>query len=74
MISRGSIVDKVGSYTGQNLADVKSQLQSLFASYTPLMVIREPVIFVFDEAPAGTILAQEPPAETPLTGLTELVS
>jgi len=73
MISRGAIVDKVGAYTGQNLADVKTQLQSLFASYTPLMVIREPVIFVFDEAPAGTILEQDPPAETPLTGLTELV-
>jgi len=73
MISRGAIVDKVGSYTGQNLSDVKTQLQSLFASYTPLMVIREPVIFVFDEAPAGTILEQDPAAETPLTGLTELV-
>jgi len=73
MISRGAIVDKVGSYTGQNLADVKTQLQSLFASYTPLMVIKEPVIFVFDEAPAGTILEQDPPADTPLTGLTELV-
>jgi beta-lactam-binding protein with PASTA domain len=72
-ISRGAVVDKVGSYTGQNLADVKTQLQSLFASYTPLMIIREPVIFVFDDAPAGTILEQQPEAETPLTGPTDLI-
>lgn len=73
MISKGAVVDKVGTYTGQNLSDIKTQLQTLFASYKPLMVIKEPVIFVFDDAAAGTILEQEPPADTPLTGLTELV-
>lgn len=72
-ISKGAVVDKVGSYTGQNLSDVKTQLQTLFASYKPLMIIKEPVIFIFDDAPAGTILEQEPLADTPLTGLTELV-
>lgn len=72
-ISKGAVVDKVGSYTGENLSDVKTQLQTLFASYKPLMIIKEPVVFVFDDAPAGTILEQEPPADTPLTGLTELV-
>ncbi len=73
MISKGAVVDKVGSYTGQSLSDVKTHLQTLFASYTPLMVIKEPVVFVFDDAPAGTILEQTPPAETPLTGMTELI-
>jgi eukaryotic-like serine/threonine-protein kinase len=73
MISKGAVVDKVGTYTGQNLSDIKTQLQTLFASYKPLMIIKEPVIFVFDDATAGTILEQEPAADTPLTGLTELV-
>ncbi|MDC7232275.1 MAG: PASTA domain-containing protein [Spirochaetales bacterium] len=73
MISKGAVVDKVGSYTGQSLSDVKTQLQTLFASYTPLMVIKEPVVFVFDDAPPGTILEQKPEADTPLAGLTELV-
>ncbi len=73
MISRGAVIDKVGSYTGQNLADVKAQLQTLFASFTPLLVIKEPVIFVFDDSPAGTILEQKPKAETALTGVTDLV-
>ncbi|MBF9016231.1 MULTISPECIES: PASTA domain-containing protein [unclassified Oceanispirochaeta] len=72
-ISKGAVVDKVGSYTGLNLSDVKTQLQTLFASYKPLMVIKEPVVFVFDDATAGTILEQEPIADTPLTGLTELI-
>ncbi len=73
MVSLGAVVDKVGSYTGESLSDVRAQLQTLFATYTPLMVVREPVIFVFDDAPAGTILEQTPPADTPLTGPTELV-
>ncbi len=72
-VSLGAVVDKVGSYTGESLSDVRAQLQTLFASYTPLMVVKDPVIFVFDDAPAGTIIEQTPPADTPLTGPTELV-
>ncbi len=73
MVSRGAVIDKVDSYTGQNLADVKTRLQTLFASFTPLLIVKEPVIFVFDDAPAGTILEQKPLAGTPLTGPVDLI-
>ena len=52
--------------------DVKTQLQTLFASYKPLLIIKEPVSYVFDDAPAGTILVQKPEADTMIAGLTEI--
>ncbi len=72
MISKGAVVDKVGDYLGKDLRDVKTQLQTLFASYKPLLVIKEPVTYIFDESPAGTILAQKPEGGTQITGLTEI--
>jgi len=71
-VSKGAVVDKVGDYVGQNLVDVKTQLQTLFASYKPLLIIREPVIYVYDDSPAGTILEQKPEAGMQISGLTEL--
>lgn len=71
-ISKGAVVDKVGNYVGEDLRDVKNQLQALFASYKPLLIIKDPVTYVFDEAPAGTILEQKPKAEELITGLTEV--
>lgn len=71
-ISKGAVVDKVGDYVGKDLRDVKNQLQTLFASYKPLLIIKEPVSYVFDEAPAGTILEQKPEAEEQIAGLTEI--
>ncbi len=71
-ISKGAVVDKVGDYLGKDLRDVKTQLQTLFASYKPLLIIKEPVTYIFDESPAGTILAQKPEGGTQITGLTEI--
>ena len=72
MISKGAVVDKVGDYIGKDLREVKTQLQTLFASYKPLLVIKEPVTYVFDDAPAGTVLVQKPAGGTQITGLTEV--
>ena len=71
-ISKGAVVDKVGDYLGKDLRDVKTQIQTLFASYKPLLLIKEPVTYIFDESPAGTILAQKPEGGTQITGLTEI--
>ena len=71
-VSKGAVVDTVGEYIGKDLREVKTQLQTLFASYKPLLIIKEPVSYVFDEAPAGTILEQNPEGGTQITGLTEI--
>lgn len=72
-VSRGAIIDKVEDFVGKNIEDVRGHLSSLFTSFEPLLVIREPVTFVFNEAPRGRILHQTPKADTPLSEARELI-
>jgi beta-lactam-binding protein with PASTA domain len=65
-------VDRIDNYVGQDLDAVKLHLQTLFASSRPLVSVKEPPIFVFDKAAAGTILEQKPLPETEISGPTAL--
>ncbi|UCF97143.1 MAG: PASTA domain-containing protein [Spirochaetaceae bacterium] len=71
-VSRGPVIDRVEDYVGQKLEDVRIHLQTLFASYRALLKIKEPVSYVFDPQPAGTILAQKPDPGTVIDSVTEL--
>ena len=68
VVSRGPIIDRVGHYVGRDLEEVRLELQTAFASYRALIKIREPVARITDPSPAGTILVQNPPADTPVDG------
>lgn len=72
--SLGGVIDSVGSYEGQTLDAVRAELQKLFASSStaPVLIIAQP-IEVESEEPEGTILAQDPPAGTEITEITELI-
>ncbi len=64
VVSRGIIIDHVESYVGMNLDEVKMKLQTLFAGTAhPLIILAEPQ-YKADSSPAGTIIAQDPPANT----------
>jgi eukaryotic-like serine/threonine-protein kinase len=71
-VSRGAVADKVESYVGQDVNEVKIHLQTVFAGSRPLLTIKEPIAYVFDRSPAGTILEQKPAAGTELGGPTAL--
>lgn len=71
VISQGAIVDRVGTYVGRTLQEVRAELQTVFATFDPLLRIAD-VSYVFDDSEPGTILAQTPEPETELTGITEL--
>jgi beta-lactam-binding protein with PASTA domain len=71
-VSKGAVADRVENYVGQDLNEVKIHLQTLFASTRPLLRVREPPVYVFDKAPAGTILEQKPLPETEIAGPTQL--
>ena len=63
-VSRGTILDHVENYIGQNFDDVKINLQTMFTGSTrPLIVLAEPS-YKADQSDAGTILAQDPPEGT----------
>jgi beta-lactam-binding protein with PASTA domain len=68
-VSRGVIMDRVENYIGQSVDDVRINLQAMFTSTaSPLIVINEPPLARFSPSAAGTILEQDPPPDTPITG------
>lgn len=72
-VSRGAIVDTVENYLGEDIEKVRSRLSTLFTTFEPLLILQEPVIYVYDEAPEGTVLSQTPDPGTPLSEAVELV-
>jgi eukaryotic-like serine/threonine-protein kinase len=72
-VSRGPVIDKVENYVGMTLNDVKIHLQTLFATHSPNLIIKEPILYRFEiGTPPGKVLAQSPRPGTPITGLTYL--
>ncbi|MFI5369337.1 MAG: PASTA domain-containing protein [Spirochaetia bacterium] len=72
-VSKGPVIDKVENYVGMTLDDVKIHLQTLFASHSPNLLIKEPVLYRHENGtPAGKVLAQSPLPGTKITGLTYL--
>lgn len=68
-ISRGIIIDKMENYVGQNIDDVKMNLQALFTSMDiPLIAIEDPPLYQYSAEAAGTILEQDPLPDTAITG------
>ena len=65
-ISRGAIVSHVENYVGQNIDDVKMNLQTMFSGVKPLIILDSPS-YKTDPSPAGTILAQNPPEGTAIS-------
>jgi beta-lactam-binding protein with PASTA domain len=67
VVSRGGIVDTVEDFIGQQYVDVQVKLQVMFSGVAkPLITLAEPS-YTADIAEPGTILAQEPPAGTPIS-------
>ena len=72
-VSRGPIIDKVENYVGMSFEDVKVHLQTMFASHTPNIIIKTPVIRQYKPGvPAGRVLAQSPAPNTRISGITSL--
>ena len=72
-VSKGPVIDKVENYVGMTLDDVKIHLQTLFASHSPNLLIKEPILYRHENGtPPGKVLAQSPLPGTKITGLTYL--
>lgn len=67
-VSRGAVLDRIENYVGQDLASVEIKLQALSVSGRPLVSLRDPILYRFDAAAAGTILEQKPPAGEAISG------
>jgi len=72
-VSRGPVIDKVENYVGMSLDDVKVHLQTMFASHSPNIIIKTPIIYQYQPGvPAGRVLAQSPAPNTRITGVASL--
>ena len=71
-VSKGPVIDEVENVVGMNLSEVELQLQSMSTIYGAILKIKKPVMEVYSEIAAGTILEQKPVAGTKITELTEM--
>jgi beta-lactam-binding protein with PASTA domain len=71
VVSLGARIDRIGTYVGRNVSDVRAELRALFASGDRTIEIGE-VIYDFDESEPGTILAQDPTPGTDISSLTSV--
>lgn len=72
-VSRGAVMDNVEDYVGMSVTEIRGRLASLFSTFEPLLIIREPVTYVYNDAEPGTVLHQTPEAGTPLSDPRELI-
>lgn len=70
-VSRGVMQGVVPNFIGQNIEEAKNYISILYANSRPLMIITNPMK-VYDDAPIGTILSQDPPAGTEISSLVEI--
>lgn len=69
VVSQGSIIEDMNDFRGMSIQDVQTELQALATGSTRILTMGT-VSNVFDDAPAGTVIAQSPPPGTRLTGTT----
>ncbi len=73
VVSQGPVIDRLENYVGKTLNDVRHHLTSIFtAGHKQLITIKEPVIYKYSSIPAGTILEQDPAADTEVDGDMEI--
>jgi len=71
-VSKGSAIERLDDYVGWNLDNLEAHLKSMVSIYGPLLEIKRPVSWIYDDSPAGTILEQKPEAGYEITSLTPL--
>ena len=71
-VSKGPVIDEVENFIGMMYPEVELQLQSMSTIYGAILQIKRPVMEVYSEKPAGTILEQKPLPGTKIAQLTHL--
>jgi beta-lactam-binding protein with PASTA domain len=70
VVSQGVIVNRVENFISRNIDEVRMDLMTLQAAAggTPLLLIKEPLMYDFSSENPGTILAQKPEPGTNISG------
>ena len=70
VVSQGVMINRVENYIGRNIDDVRMDLQVFVASSgnSPLLSLKEPLMYDFSPEPPGTILQQKPEPGADISG------
>jgi beta-lactam-binding protein with PASTA domain len=69
VVSQGVVINRVENYVGRNIDEVRMDIQTVVAaSGSPLLVLREPLMYDFSPSAPGTILRQKPEPGTDISG------
>lgn len=71
IVSRGARIDRIGTYVGRSITEVRAELRAMFATGEQTILLAEPQYVFADDEP-GTIIAQDPPPGTEITSITEV--
>jgi beta-lactam-binding protein with PASTA domain len=73
VVSQGVMINRVENYIGRNIDDVRMDIQVYVAfSGSPLLTLKEPLMYDFSPEPPGTILQQKPEPGADISGPTNL--
>lgn len=70
IVSQGVVVNRVENFISRNIDEVRFDIQTINATAggTPLLTIREPIMYEFSSENPGVILAQRPESGTSISG------
>lgn len=69
VVSQGVMLNRVENFTGRNIDDVRMELQTFIsASGSPLLTLKEPLMYDFSPESPGTIIRQKPEPGADISG------
>jgi beta-lactam-binding protein with PASTA domain len=68
VVSQGVMINRVEKYVGRNIDEVRMDLQVIAAAGSPLLTLKEPLIYDFSSEAPGTILRQKPEQGADISG------
>jgi beta-lactam-binding protein with PASTA domain len=69
VVSQGVMINRVENYVGRSIDDVRMDLQTLVTSSdSPLLLLKEPLMYDFSPEAPGTILQQKPEPGADISG------
>lgn len=71
VVSRGARVDRVGTYLGRTLVEIRAEFRALFATGDQTIQIGQ-VSYAFNDAEAGAVIAQDPPPATDISSIIQV--
>jgi beta-lactam-binding protein with PASTA domain len=69
VVSQGAIINRVENFIGKNIDEVRIDLQTFVtASGSPLLTLKEPLMYSYSPAAPGTVIQQKPEPGTDISG------